>query len=349
MDRREHLDPTESDLLSALYAAYYHTEWEQHDLPAPEELVERRFLVPSLPDAVSVLAKGIHKASDDSHEQYKRALVYNTAARLAFAHLSRHVGPEDGPTAGVRGHLAVLEGAFAKNDCLLPSFRDLMSNLPASPEERFAYAIAHQAFEPITSHRIRSFRSTAGLACWITDVTASVEVERAHTDFDGMLDPRKWKRNVPQVWQRSDLLERPAHQRAPDPTKTRAGTGRVAAGILIEQVSWPHRGNPLVEIDNLLEIEIDVSGSRGRVGFQYCERECIECRRIGDRHLGGIDVDCGHAWARGLSGGWTQLEARKRARFTQPSGPLNRFYNSVAFVWLRLFIEGSVLLGSQLP
>ena len=54
-----------------------------------------------------------------------------------------------------------------------------------------------------------------------------------------------------------------------------------------------------------------------------------------------------------VSGRWYRLPRRiplQRAlprKWSQPPGFLNAVYNGLAFVWLRLFIEGSVLLGSQ--
>ena len=345
-----------SRLLDALLAVYYQTEWLEQGLMPPKEMGQQLHLqLPELRAAVDQLTSAITPPPANDQELAARDVLADTTVRLGFAQLTRRAFSDDA-RVGKPEVLEALEQMwrqFAAADYpgARIAFEEFRERLPKLPQERFNEAIVNSIFDPLTRFQIRNFRSRATYHARITDAMAQVEVKRPAAQFRRFLDPRLWSQNVRQVWEAAYLLQTLPSARDDSGVARDIQNKSVDEGVLFEQAAWPSATLVLARFRNLLEVQIHVDEASNPVGFEYQQRECLTSTMLGESFAGGIDVDSGFAEAKNLTpedpNGWCLLVARKRARFSQPPGFLNAVYNGLAFVWLRLFIEGSVLLGSQ--
>ena len=339
-------------LASAVFAIHYHTESAARGLAHPDSLPDELRLA-DLPAASEALRTGL----DQRHGHGLHA------ARLGISQLyrahcrQREAGHDeiiDSLTGAFCGHA---EGGVQSDEhqrrfgglkTNVSQLRDGLRKAEHSPDQGFFHAF--EQLRPPTLHprELRRYSLSWSYRDQVTDVTANVEVKRPVGDFKQMLDPRNWHSQVPLVWDKSLPLSQAPRDRAQDGTVVES-VGDAFRGLFYEQAVFAFGIARFATYRNLLDIDIDVGGPK-RVGYNYRQHECLstEFPWLGERVLGGIDADRGHAFCTKLDGNWSRLEGRKRARFDQPSGPLERVYNDLASVYLSLLIQALVLFGAEL-
>lgn len=347
------LPTDQKGLLEPLFGIYYHTEWEQRGLTPPDRLPDG-IVLPDVDDAAQTLAKtltrGIH-------------LEPVLAVRLALAQLSRRADLAESRPHHRKAVLHLLD-AFTDSGRITPPkrdqyARDFLERRGRHPEEHFFDGFNHELFgnpghlqftndvASLTRFALRNFRLSYSYRHRVTDVTASVEVNRAFTDFKKMLDPQQWEKNVKMTWRRSHFIQAAPTDRSKNGVRVPPKTQTQGFEKFFENAVWTTVATPFADYRNLLDVELDLQGS-SEIYFKYREIECLETDFVGlGKRLGGIDVDDGHGRCSDLGQGWCRIEARKRARFSQPEGFLNVVYNGMASVFLTLLIESLVLVGSQ--
>jgi hypothetical protein len=349
----------EPSLLDPVLAVYYHTEWRARRLMPPEALLPVLRL-PNVREAVSQLALSI---ADPARAHDANAAM---AGRQCVAQLFRR-WPEPGTESRewgtpIKELLRALDEVKAINSPE-KTFLELFEEARAagSPDARFFAVYNHASFRPITAYRIRHYSLAWSYAHRVTDVTVRAQVQRPLMDFRYCVDPRRWSTDLPDTWQEAAPLREPppADREAACPKDELKQTiPYMEPTAFFEQAVWPSRSTRLTDYRNLLRVEVDVAETAqstpevegaGTIGFTYEQLECLTSRLPFAAQLGGIDVDEGFGRCFTKGGGWCSLEARKRARFSLPHGPLNFLYNDIAAVWILLFIEWLVLLGTQLP
>lgn len=356
-------DGSKDDLSSlgfSLLSVYYHTEWQERRLPRPDELGEV-IALPPVRDAVMSIAAAM-AADERSHDDALRV----TAARLCFAQLARRA-PAGRPRASAwYDWVTMVFEAFSQRQ--KHPYRQLERDSvlqeitrPRAPDARFMTAYSHRLFDAYTPFAMRRYCKSLSYAHRVTDTTVRVDVQRRASDFRNLVDPRKWASNVPNTWLKAFPFGAPLPKdRDQDPDANPASFGpKVPGSPFFEVAVWPSRLLELSTFRNVLQVAINVDVPKTiddtvdiEIGFSYRQSECQTSSFLpGGKHYGGIDVDTGFGKCRDLpqDPGWCRLEARKRARFSKPPGPLNAIYGALGSITLPLLIEGLVLVGAQLP
>jgi hypothetical protein len=200
----------------------------------------------------------------------------------------------------------------------------------------------------------RNFKLRAIYVDYVSDVTASVEVNRPVTAFATGLDARNWHNTLPDIWAESFEIDpqpppnrlRPLDRALPVQPRAVPSPATYSGSLLFENVVWSFAPLKMATWRNVLDTSRqDASTSSDpSIRFGYRLYECLENEFYGVRRAGGIDVDHGHGLCRVADAGapWSLLEARKVVRFTQPT----LLINDLTFVFLKIWFTSLILNGA---
>jgi hypothetical protein len=269
---------------------------------------------------------------------------YERYARLALAQLVAAFGafPEFLSQVNVLADTLQLDaGPFLRLPGILPD-----SSHAGRHERLFqAYLIAGGL-----ACNTRNFRLDASYVDHISDVTASIEVNRIVKDFGVGLDARNWSMSLPDIWEASyeiDPTSPLALNRSRDPQTSALKSPLPWNGRLFEKAVWSLAPLEAAHWRTVLEVSEEDYSDRVTnpfIRFEYRLFECLENEFFGRHSAGGIDVDHGHGDCRPtpLDASWSKLEARKAVRFTQPTLVIN----DLAFVFIQIWFVSLIFTSA---
>jgi hypothetical protein len=194
---------------------------------------------------------------------------------------------------------------------------------------------------------VRKFQLTASFRNDVSDVTASIEVNRPVEDFVAGVDPRNWSETLPMVWEDSYEISREGigADRKKSPRAQSMKSLPPVSFSLFEKADWSFQlDEPFAYWRTILLVKLEqslVAGVDPFVRYDYSLFECLENEFFGLKRPGGIDVDEGHGSCNAVAGdpAWSRLEARKAVRFTQPTLAINSMTFVFLIIWFSLLIS----------
>jgi hypothetical protein len=319
---------------AALMGLYYYGEAKYRPQLTPPANLPAQLSVVSPADAIQYL-------------EQDRFPGYESSVRLALAQLASAHAAFANQYANYVGRLvATLPHILPDAIVTLP--QNILGESDAARAERYfqAYLLAGGG-----GCGVRNFKLTTAYQQHVSDVTASIEVNRPVDDFADGLDPRNWTVTLPNIWDDSYEIRpwppQPDRRLAP-PQATSKSPLPLVDVPLFEKADWSYGfGQPFAYWRTILRVQLDRllgAGANSFIRFDYSLFECLENEFFGLRRPGGIDVDHGHGDCQPVAGDptWSTLEARKVVRFTQPDLAIN----DLAFAFLILWISSVVLIGA---
>jgi hypothetical protein len=322
---------------AALTGLYYYGEarYRKDELTPPAKLPPR-LKVATPAEALSSLERD-------------RRPGYQSAVRLAIAEM---VSAHDAfPTFSddVERLAATLSVDRVEVDRILKLPGLITGGAPVARAKRYfeAYELAGGS-----GCHVRNFRLDASYQDHVSNVTASIEVNRPVSDFVNGLDPRNWHETMPTVWAQSfefDLASLPL-DRKQTPSPTMPPSTPPFESAFFEKALWSIDFATLASWRTVLDITLTRALSAvpaPYIRFDYALDECLENEFAGVKNPGGIDVDHGHGSCDGLTTDptWCKLEAQKVVRFTQPDLAIN----DVNFVSLIVWFSDLILTAACAP
>jgi hypothetical protein len=298
------------------------------------------------PESLPARVKLVEPAAATAAFEQDRAPGSELIVRLAIAELVSAHGAFPTLSTLVQ-QLAPLVKAPAAELLKLPG--RILGDAPKARAERFlkAYELAGGG-----GCQVRNFQLEAIYEDHISNVTASIEVERPVSAFVNGLDPRNWSETMPLVWQQSFEFDMATlvMDRASTPPQNTPPTNPPFADIpFFEKAVWSFGLGTLAYWRTVLKISLDreLAVPVPSLLFKYSLYECLENEFLGPKNAGGIDVDHGHGSAQALAGDttWCKLEAQKVVRFTQPYLAIN----DLTFVALIIWFSALILTSACAP
>lgn len=187
----------------------------------------------------------------------------------------------------------------------------------------------------------------------VTNVIASVEVNRPASDFQKIADPRCWEDQAPLFFKESKLCDladgdfgtrpNPGQLPAPPPPKYPYGER------LLEHVTLGFA--PGFPLDAINVLKVDCDSTAACPTFNVSLHACLETLLGPSFARGGLDVDGGTflAEADPTDPNWTRVSGTKRARFTEREvlgSPIGRLVNLFAPFCLAALMSMLVFEGA---
>jgi hypothetical protein len=202
----------------------------------------------------------------------------------------------------------------------------------AIPQTRFAYAC-----EKLLGNTPRCAPTDHWLAVWfdphtlVTDIEASVVVQRDPDAYRQHADPRGWERNAALFFKKSERCDEVAGDFQTRPNPPVIGNADYD-GLLLEHVSLGTA--PGFPIDSINVLNVSCGSQKATPQFDVSLHTCLEMQLWLSWSRGGLDVDSGVFETTAVAGSTqrTRLRGTKMARFTerevlgQPIGRLVNYF-----------------------